>query len=186
METYYDFERSATTSDPRAHLPAMLLQPLDDEHKEYELLGDTGRVAIIHMDDQRLNDRFEVEVDIGSEHYHQHADPDGSGKIHLDVEKNEVFSAEEQGVLRPTLCIDHRDHHYRLQCGLMSRKFVLKEESNQKLGTIAPEFFFSSSYLVQLPESLPLLLRVFMTTLVLGETEELRAPLETMPYYFHG
>ncbi len=186
METYYDFDRSATTSDPMAHMPAMLLQPLDDEHKEYELLGDTGRVALIHMDDQRMNDRFEVEVDVGSERYHQHADLDGSGKIHLETNDTEVFGAEEQGVLRPALCIDHRDHHYRLQCGLMSRKFVLTEEPNQKLGAIAPESFFSSSYLVQLPESLPLLLRVFMTTLVLGETEELRPPLETMPYYFHG
>ena len=186
METYFDYGRSSPPVDPMANLPAMLLQPLDDGHKEYELVGDTGRVALIHMDDQRMNDRFEVDVDIGPEHYHQHADPDGTRKIHLDANGNEVFGAEEQGVLRPTLHIDHRQHHYRLRCGLMSRKFVLTEGSNQKLGTIAPESFFSSSYLVQLPESLPLVLRVFMTTLVLGETEELRPPLETMPYYFHG
>ena len=35
METYYDFERSATTSDPRVHLPAMLLQPLVENAIKY-------------------------------------------------------------------------------------------------------------------------------------------------------
>ena len=160
--------------------------PLTTDTRSTSWLETRAGVALIHMDDQRMNDRFEVDVDIGPEHYHQHADPDGTRKIHLDANGNEVFGAEEQGVLRPTLHIDHRQHHYRLRCGLMSRKFVLMEGSNQKLGTIAPESFFSSSYLVQLPESLPLVLRVFMTTLVLGETEELRPPLETMPYYFHG
>ena len=61
METYFDYGRSSPPVDPMANLPAMLLQPLDDGHKEYELVGDTGRVALIHMDDQRMNDRFQVE-----------------------------------------------------------------------------------------------------------------------------
>jgi hypothetical protein len=90
-----------------------------------------------------------------------------SGTYALDEGDTVLASARPSGFLLRTLEVDAGRDHYTLQpAGMWSRAFVLTK-GKQELGTIRPMGLFSRQALVDVPESVPQTLQLFLLWLVL-------------------
>ena len=91
-----------------------------------------------------------------------------SGAFILEAGGFLLARAEKPSALFRTFEIAYDDrHHYTLQArSAFSRTFVLRE-GDRETGSIYPDHLFSRKMTVDLPEALPLAVRVFITWLVL-------------------
>ena len=91
-----------------------------------------------------------------------------SGAFILEAGGFPLARAEKPSVLFRTFEIAYDDrHHYTLQArSAFARTFVLCE-GDREIGSIYPDHIFSRKMTVDLPEALPLAVRVFITWLVI-------------------
>ena len=89
-----------------------------------------------------------------------------SGAFILEAGGFPLARAEKPSVLFRTFEIAY-DGHYTLQArSAFGRTFVLRE-GDREIGSIYPDHIFSRKMTVDLPEALPLAVRVFITWLVI-------------------
>ncbi len=89
-----------------------------------------------------------------------------SGAFILEAGGFPLVRAVKPSVLLRTFEIDYEGHPYTLKArSAFSRTFTLHQD-DQPVGEIAPEHLFSRKMTVDLPEAMPLAVRVFVVWLV--------------------
>jgi len=130
---------------------------------DFSVSQDTEQIANILVSrypEKGLLKTYETEL----EAYREDVEGD---RFVLKTSKYVIGFAEKPSSLRRLFDVHFSDKHYTLKpASLFSKKFILMEGSNQ-IGLVIPRGFFSRGAKVELPENLPLSLKVFVIWLVL-------------------
>lgn len=85
-----------------------------------------------------------------------------SGKFILEENGQPLASAEKPSAFRRSFTVQHGNRTYKLQAeGAFKRSFVLLEQG-RRIGSIVPNGVFTRKGTVDLPDELPLSVRVFL------------------------
>jgi len=89
------------------------------------------------------------------------------GDFILESAGSPVAAAKHPSVLRRCFHITHGNKHYTLRAkSLWARQFVLLDESAE-IGSISPDSWFTRRATIDLPEAIPIAVRMFIVWLAL-------------------
>lgn len=104
-------------------------------------------------------------IAVAGQHYGVYRERPMSGRFILEANGAPLASAEKPGAFRRRMLIEHAGRQYELKPrGLFTRTFAL-HEGTAVLGTLSATGVFSRRMQVDLPEALPLPVRLFVVWL---------------------
>jgi hypothetical protein len=90
-----------------------------------------------------------------------------SGAFLLEAEGSVLARAIKPSAFRDSFVVDYDGRQYTLgRRSVFGREYILKQDSRE-IGSMAPEAWFTRKVIVNLPDDLPLAVRVFVVVLVL-------------------
>ena len=104
---------------------------------------------------------------IGDTTYRMYREGPMSGAFILEHAGSELAQAEKPSVFRRELVIRHAGHDYTLRPESMFRRAFVLLDGSQQIGSVAPESAFTRKAAADLPDSLPLPVRMFVVWLAM-------------------
>ena len=106
-------------------------------------------------------------VIVENEVYHVYREGLASGAFILESSVGELARAEKPSLFRRCFLIEHEDRQYTLRAvAALSREYTLTDESGE-IGRLAPEGWLTHRARVDLPDYIPLPIRLFIIWLTI-------------------
>jgi hypothetical protein len=123
-----------------------------------------NETAVAEVDLSFLTESSDIRIKEGI--YKAYREGWASGAFVIESAGSILARAEKPSALYRSFIVEYGDRKYTLEAeSALLRKFILMEEA-EKIGSIYPDHAFTSRAMIELPEEIPLPVRIFMFWLV--------------------